>query len=319
MAAALDRPSLTLDALLGGAAELRVTIHPPALARDAVYGPLVRRASELAAAYGGPTNLGTTALAVLQRTDEVVVAERNRGKDAIIVLRGVPADIDPLQVVDAGGHAIWKVVQGDTRSGSRELSPVQPSDAALFVTSGLVWIVASGEAIRLVRAAVVGEPSGAAARAIVGDETALLAMTLPGDALPQLRQGALAPVGAGLRRVQLELTPGSRGLILGTLTYGDPGSAASAEGVVLAVTLAFRHRLEEDVQAMADGGAKTPAKKGGERLGRPGGNLEWLGAAKVEREGSVVVLRAPIPRPWLELLAHPDLPAPSAGPGGPPP
>ncbi len=288
-----------------------ITLHPRALARDRVYGPILRRASELAAAYAGPTNLGTTALAALERTDEVVVAENDRGREAVVVLRGVPADVDPLDIVDPSGHPIWRPIHSDVRAGSRELAPVDPADAELFVAPGLVWLIASGPVVPKARTALTGRVG---AEAFAGDETPLVSLALPGDALPRLRQGALASVGAGLLRVRIELTPGSAGLIVGTLTYIDAVTAAAAEGTVLAVTLAFRHRLEEDVETTEsplrpDAGAvgRSPAHR---RESRPLGSLDWLGAAKVERTGALVVVRAPIPRPWLEALARADVPAP---------
>jgi hypothetical protein len=308
-----------LVALLGAPPDLLVRLHPPALQRDPVYGPLLRRAGEMASAYAGPMNLGTTALAVIERTDEVVVAQRARdvrelGKDAVILLRGVPADIDPLQVVDTAGHPIWKAVAGDTRTTSRELAPVQPAEAALFVTPGLSWIIASGDSVARVRAEVVAGGAGrvkgveGVGTELPGDgsDTALASISMPGDVIPQLRQGALAPVGAGLTNIKLDLGPGALGILIARLAYVDAASAASAEGTVLAVTLAFRHRLEEDIKA--DGHA--PQATAQARAARPGASLEWLGAAKVDREGATVIVRAPIPKPWLEALAKAEVTVP---------
>jgi hypothetical protein len=285
------------DALLSHRPDLVLTVHPPAIARDTVYGPLLRRASELASAYAGPTNLGTTTLAVVERTEEIAVAEADRGKEAVVVLQGVPASLDPLDVVDTLGHPVWQLVHGDTRSTSRELAPLGTEDAALFVLPGLVWVIASGPAVPRVRAAV----ANGIAKGALGDDTPLLGLSLPGDALPQLRQGALATVGAGLVKIQVELMPGTTGLIVTRLTYTDTQAAASAEGTVLSVTLAFRHRLEEAVAA----------GHGHEARPRPSGGLDWLGAAKVDRDGVAVIVRAPIPRPWLEALTHAELGPPA--------
>jgi hypothetical protein len=47
------------------------------------------------------------------------------------------------------------------------------------------------------------------------------------------------------------------------------------------------------------------------RAQRPAANLEWLGAAKVDRVDANVIVRAPIPRPWLEALAKAELTAPA--------
>jgi hypothetical protein len=224
------------------------------------------------------------------------------------VLRGVPADLDPLAVVDTSGRPLWHVNSGDVHAVTKELAPTEPTDAALFVAPGLVWVIASGSAIARTRAALTTDVGRGA---FAGDETTLASLSLPGDALPQLRHGALANIGAGLTHVKVELTPGTAGLVVGTLAYIDPTRAASAEGTVLAVTLAFRHRLEEAVQAPdAKKGAMGAPLDDAHREPRPAANLEWLGAAKVDRDGENVLVRAPIPRPWLEALSKADLSAP---------
>jgi hypothetical protein len=302
----VEPPPKPLNLLLSRPPDLVITIHPPAIARDRVYGPLLRRASELAAAYAGPTNLGTTALAVLERTEEVVVAENDHGKEAVVVLRGVPADLDPLAVVDTSGRALWHVNAGDVRAVTKELAPAEAADAALFIAPGLVWVIASGAAIARTRAALTSDVGHGA---FAGDETALASLSLPGDALPQLRRGALADMGTGLTHIKVELSPGAAGLVVGTLTYVDTLRSASAEGTVLAITLAFRHRLEESVQA--GDGKKTAGSSPAKPEPRPASNLDWLAAAKIDRDGQNVLIRAPIPRPWLEALSKADLPAPS--------
>jgi hypothetical protein len=301
----LEGPAPTLETLFAGRPDVVLTLHPPSLARDSVYGPLLRRASELASAYAGPTTLGTTALAVLERTEEIVVAESDHGKSAVVVLRGVPADVDPLEIVDTAGQPVWHPVRGDVRTASRELEPAEKTDAALFVVSGLMWVVASGPIIPKARALLL---EGTTKGAFVGDETPLVSLSLPGDALPQLRKGALATVGASLLRTNVALTAGSQGLVIAKFAYPDAAAAASAEGTLLAVTLAFRHRLEEAVQrAESHDPEPKPAAS-------QGGGLNWLGAAKVDREGPLVLVRAPLPRPWLEALEHADVPEPGHAP-----
>ena len=282
--------------------DLVLTIHPPALSRDRVYGPLLRRASELASAYTGPTNLGTTALAAVERTEEVVVADNDHGAEAVVLLRGVPADLEPLQIVDTSGRALWRVVPGDVHAGGREFEPIDPSPAALFVVPGRVWVIASGAAVARARALL----SDVTAEGSEPPETALASLSLPAAALPQLRRGALASVGAGLLHVNIELMAGSAGLIVGRLAYIDSAAAATAEETLLAVTLAFRHKLEEGILA-----AEAATPEHGTGADKRAGGLEWLGAAKVERTGDLVVVRAPIPRRWLETLAKAELPEPA--------
>jgi hypothetical protein len=301
----VDPASPTLQSVLSRPPDLLVTIHPRALSRDSVYGPLLRRASELASAYAGPTTLGTTAMAVLERTEEILVTQNDRGREAVVVLRGVPADVDPLSVVDATGHPVWRSVQGDVRVSTRELAPVDAGtvgDAAMFVAPGLLWIVAAGPAVPRLRAALV---DGVGPRALAGDETPLLSLSLPGEALSRLRQGALSTIGLGLSRVKVELTPGSTGTILGTFGYPDSAAAASAETTMLAVTLAFRHKVQAQIEAadrVGDAGAPDASPSSS--------RLDWLAAAQVERTGASLVVRAPIPRSWLLAIEKAEIPAP---------
>jgi hypothetical protein len=295
-------PSATIESVLSHRPDVVLTLHPRALARDPVYGPLLRRAGELASAYAGPDNLGTTALAVLEQTEEVVVAENDHGREAVIVLRGVPASVDPHDLVDTQGKPLWRPAVGDVRTTQMELAPAAPADAALFVSSGVLWIIASGAAIGRVRGALV---SGIGKTPFPGDDTPLVSLMLPGDALPQLRQGALAKVGAGLVGIRVELTPGSEGVIVGNLAYADTAAAAAAETTLLDVTLAFRHRLEESIKASDEQAAPAKGKPA-----RAASNLDILAAAKVERTGTNLAVRAPIPRPWLEALKQADVKPP---------
>jgi hypothetical protein len=277
-----------------------LTVRPQALARDRVYGPLLRRASEMASAYAGPTTLGTTALGALEKTDELVVAENDHGREAVIVLRGVPGSLDPTEVVDTNGKPVWRAIEGDVRTRARELAPVEPAETALFVAPGLVWIIAAGPAIGQVRAALLRPEN---ADGLVGDETPLLALALRGETLvaqePRLRQGALAPIGTGLLNVHLELTPGTSGLILGRLAYATPDVAIAAEVTLEEVTRAFHQRLER--------GAQAAAKSDGGLPSRQASTLDWLGAATVAEQGGTVSVRVPIPRRWLDTIARADL------------
>ncbi len=292
-------PPPALESLLSAPPDMVLTVAPHALARDPVYGPLLRRASELAAAYAGPTNLAATALAVIERVDEVVAATSGRGAEVVVVVRGVPGDVDPAGVVDGAGRPIWRPVEGDVRAGMRELASTGNEAAStLFVAPGQIWMIASGAAVRTTRAALV---LAGPARTTAQDDDALATLTLSSDALPQLQRGTLAPLGSRLLGVRVALLPGPTGLIACRLAYPDPLAAASAEGTALEVTLAFRHQLEEAAEA---------SHRPGHSAARQLSPLRWLGAAKVERDGSTVVVRAPIPRLWLEALSRAEVPSP---------
>ena len=261
-----EPPSPELSTLLSRAPDLVLTVHPPALARDPVYGPLLRRASELASAYAGPTNLGTTALAVLERTEEIVVAECDRGKEAVVALRGVPASVNPL---DSGRHVGSPAV---ARAAWRHADDVTRARAHRAVRCGTVRRAGPGVAHRE-RVRNPASSRGARRRRRKGRVRGR-GLTARLSVSARRCHPAVAPWGAGPGRRwasagAARASPGAVGLIVGHLDYANALTAASAEGTVLAVTLAFRHRLEEAVQA-PDGGAQGQRDAGDARRERPG-------------------------------------------------
>jgi hypothetical protein len=150
---------LSTSDLMPEPADLEVVIHPPAIARDRVYGPLLRRATTLAAAYAGPRTLGTTALTAVERAEEVDVTMSDVG-DAIVLLLGVPGDLDVTTVVDESGQPVWKRAVGDVRESFVEYEAAGDSSASLFVLPQRTWVVAAGAARGRTREALV-ESSGA--------------------------------------------------------------------------------------------------------------------------------------------------------------
>jgi hypothetical protein len=280
--------TVTVDDLLSHAAEVTVTLHPPALARDAVYGPLLQRASAMAAAYAGPRTVGTTALAAFERTEEVVVASNDATAEAVVVLRGVPGDLDAGRVVDEHANPIWRPVVGDVSPRVVEYEPTIAADAALFVLPQRIWIIATGDAKARTREALLGPIS---ASSLSGEDATLAVLSIRGSALvrrdARLRDGALAPLGRALLRASFELTPGAEGVIAARFVYADPAAARASEETARDVVAAFRRRLQNP----------NPPP------------LSWLAAAGVECSAATVTVRAPIPKSWLEALAHADTPA----------
>jgi hypothetical protein len=285
--------TVTVDDLLSHAAEVTVTLHPPALVRDAVYGPLLQRASAMAAAYAGPRTVGTTALAAFERTDEVVVASNDATAEAVVVLHGVPGDLDAGRVVDEHGNAIWRPVVGDVSPRVVEYEPTIAADAALFVLPQRIWVIATGDAKAHTREALLGPIS---ASSLAGEDATLAVLSIRGSALvrrdARLRDGALAPLGRALLRASFELTPGAEGVIDARFVYTDPAAAHASEQMARDVVAAFRRRLQNP----------NPPP------------LSWLAAAGVECSAATVTVRAPIPKAWLDALAHADAPAPRPTP-----
>jgi hypothetical protein len=273
---------------------LVVVLFPRALMQDRVYGPLLRRASELASAQVGVAAAGATALVAFERSDEVVVAMDASGHDAVVALVGAPADLDPSRLIDTDGRALWKTA-GDVRAGVSELSG---TGASLFVLPGRTWIICTGATASRAREALGHPPAHVRTLMPVGEEIARI--DIPGDALRQkdarLREGALAPVGRTLQRATVSLLPGSEGLVLFQLAYPDAGNAAAASTRALEVVQAFRRKLTDTQKA---------------------DSWSWLAAAGVERTDKTVTVRAPLPRSWLEALAKAQLDAPADPPAKP--
>jgi len=298
--------------LLSGPPDVEVVLHPPAIVRDRVYGPLLKRASALAAAYAGPHTLGTTALAAIERTEEVDVAMDDAG-DALVLLRGVPAELDVMQVVDENGLPVWRPAVGDVRQSFAEYESTRGTAASLFVLPQRTWVVASGVARTKTRDALVEAPGGVS---FADGEPSLAKLSIRGGALvrrdERLRMGSLAPLGSSLLRASFELTSGAEGVIVGRLEYASPGAATDAAQTAQDVVGAFRRKLEQLDKLDKKGGAPS-----GHAAAPP---LAWLGAAGVDRENATVNVRAPIPKAWLDVIAAADVSpesgaTPSPGPG----
>jgi hypothetical protein len=291
---------LSVDDLLVHPADVKVTLHPPAVVHDRVYGALLRRASTLAAAYAGPRTVGTTALAALERTDEVDAAVNDAG-EAIVILRGVPGDLDVLHVVDEKGVSVWRPIVGDLRRTFVEYEPAAEADATLFVLPERVWVIASGSARMRTREALVDAAGGAS---FAQGDPGLAVISIRGSALvrrdPRLRSGPLSPLGRSLLRASFELTPGAQGVLVARLEYTEDLAASGAEQTARDIVSAFRRMLEHDEKSNAKTRPEPPP-------------LSWLAAAGVDRAGREVTVRAPIPRSWLDVIARADV---SEGAGG---
>jgi hypothetical protein len=289
--------ALALDELLSQPADVTLTLHPPALVRDRVYGPLLRRASALAAAYAGPRSLGTTALVALERTEEVDAAIGDGG-ETVVLLTGVPADLDVTQVVDELGQPVWKLALGDVRQSFVEYQSASASEASLFVLPQRTWVVAAGPARARTREVLIGSTAPVSFPAT---DVSLAELSIRGGALvrrdARLRSGALAPIGRSLEKASFALTPGAEGVIVARFLYGEETAAEGAEKTVQDVIAAFRHsleRIENDGSLSASSRRETPP-------------LVWLAAAGVERTSATVNVRAPIPRGWLDTIARADV------------
>jgi hypothetical protein len=288
-ASARDRSPRIEDAFDGEPA-LLVVVRPAKLTRDPLYGPLIRTASRLAAARAAVAEaVGSTTLAVVERSDEVICGVYDRdARDAVVAFRGVPADAEPSHLVDTNGKPLWAHVR-DLPGGVEELSPAEPTaDAALFALPRRAWVIAVGGAIPRARAAYVDGTHGAPAGLGRIEDAPVAVARLRGDALvrarPSLMDGPLAPIARGLDVVTFNLEPGSEGAIgevVARFVYAEIPLAERAAACANDVVAAFVHKFE----------AKAP----------------WLHAVKVSREERAVIVRGRIPRAWADGLIHVDL------------
>jgi hypothetical protein len=270
--------------------ELLIVVRPAKIARDLLYGPLLRRVSQLASDHAAvAAAVGTTALAALERADEVVIGSYDASaRDAVVAVRGVPGEVDPAHVVDTRGVALWQH-ERDLPRGVEELTPSDHgAEASLFVLPGRAWVIAVGTAIVRTRATYVDGGHGAASGLVAVDPDSLLVATLRGDALvrirPQLAEGPLAPVTRDLETVTLSVEPGPQGQVgevAARFIYGDAPFATRAEPPVRDVLAAFTHAYEK----------KAP----------------WLHAVTIAREDRAVIVRGHIPRAWVDGFLHVEL------------
>jgi hypothetical protein len=263
--------------------ELLVVLHPQALKQDRVYGPLLRRAIELARDRSTVV-AAISPLETAEDAEEVVYGAhpdtRDLPAEELIVERGVSASIDPGKLVDDAGHPIWSA---GPSGPVRELvidrdSAGHPVNVSLFELPGRTWVMASGGARTRARDAF-GHPMHKPAMEL--DPTALILVRFDGPSLvSHLRAlqdlGSLGAVGRRLRSATLTLPPGSDRAVKATLAYADEDAAAFAE-----VT------LRQVVEAAG-------------RSKRPG--FVWIGSATVERPDKRVIITAPLPPALVAAL-----------------
>jgi hypothetical protein len=287
-------PTPRLEDVFDGEPALLVVVRPTRLARDPLYGPLFRRAGELAAARSGVGGaVGTTTLRALEQSDEVLVGiDDPHAKDAVVALRGVPANLEPSRLLDTNGAVLWAHYR-DWPRGVEELTPADASvEASLFALPRRAWVIAVGGARERARAAYDGrtEENSLAPSAITMDAEPLAVARLRGDAIvrlrPSLAEGALAEVVRALDFLTISLQPGPEGQVgevVARFVYAGEPFAERAQGRVEDVLAAFTRTYEK--------------------------SAPWLHAVKVSREERAVVVRGRIPRAWADGFLHLDLDA----------
>lgn len=266
--------------------ELLIVLRPAALAQDKVYGPLLRRALDVLRKVSRVVE-ATRLFEVMQGAKEVVVGLRPSPQpggypaEAIIVIEGVPANVDPAKVVDAEGHPLWSPgPPGPVRELVLNRDPRNAFDASLFEMEGLTWLIAVGDA-RIRAREVFQHPLGRPELKV--DPEALAMVRIDGPSLVQRIHalqplGDLAALGRELQSFTATLPPGSDHDVRFTLTYSEEDAAAFSE-------VATRHAVQVIAQ-------EKPEK------------LAWLGPATVDRPDKRVVVTLPLPAQLVDALLH---------------
>ena len=267
--------------------ELLVVVRARAARQDRVYGPLLRRAFEVARDRSGPV-ASTRVLDAMGDAEEVVIGLRPDTPDGagelVLVARGVPAAIDPGKLVGADGEALWAPgPNGSVRELVRERDEHgHPVAASLFELPGRTWVIAQGDARVRAREAFA-HPFNRPAMEL--DPRAVAIVRIDGPSLVKRVHalqdlGGLAAVGHHLRSVTFVLPPGADRSVRATFAYAGDDDAAFAE-------VATREAI-------------GVAKRAGDKPAW----LPWLASATVERAPKTVVLAAPVPPQLVEGLLH---------------
>jgi hypothetical protein len=265
--------------------ELLAIVSPASLRSDKVYGPLLGRVIQLAREQS-PVVAETRALDAMEDAEQIVIGMRpdapERAGEVVIVIRGVRANVDPIGLVDAEGHALWgpgppgavrELVRAAT-SGSSE----PPMPASLFELAGRTWVIASGDARERARAAFA-HPLGRPPMRFEGGALAVVRLDGP-SVVARVRalqaSGTFAAVGEKLEALTFELLPGTDKQVRATLSYTNEDGAAFSEASVREVLEAIARRKPD--------------------------RFAWLSAAKLERPGKRVVVTAPLPPGLVDAL-----------------
>jgi hypothetical protein len=255
--------------------ELYVVLRPIAMKQDPTYGQFVKALIRAAAARSNAV-AATRMLDAIEGSDEVVLGFRS-ANDAILVLKGVPAQLDPARLTDGDGRSsLWRPAPGQPANVPELLREDRATGetASLFMLPQRVWVIAIGLARDRARQAFATPFARPEPKV---DPRALVLLRLDGPTLVRvaapLRKGDLEPVGRKLASATIALRPGKEGMLV-TFQYPEDDPAAWAE-----LTL----------------------RQVGERLSGSQ-KLAWLKTMTVSREGNAVIARVELPASLLAQL-----------------
>lgn len=121
--------------------EVYVVVRPQALRNDKVFGSFWRTLLRAAQARGFAR--GATMTEALEGAQEVILGLNKN--EAAVVLRGVPAQLDPAKMQGDDGKQLFRL-QSDPRNKVLEYAPNDPrlSDGSVFVLPDRTWVGALG-------------------------------------------------------------------------------------------------------------------------------------------------------------------------------
>jgi len=256
-----------------GTPDLYVVVRPRAFRRDAVFGAFWK--SLMSAAESKGLMRGPTIIEAIEGSDEVIAGVGARESDAAIVLRGVPASLDPARISDAKGRPFFKLLSDRTRIveyGVADEGGGGAKDGRLFVLPDRSWVgVLGGAKERAVQAFVT--PMHRPIPKV--DAAALATLRVSGPLAHVLDR---SPTFGGLEKkltsATFSLMPDKGGIVV-ALAYADAGSVAWAEN--------------EAKRLLADLTKRDP-------------RLAFLSDAVVRYEGTTVYARLSIPPQLLKEL-----------------
>lgn len=271
-----------------GIPEMYVVVRPQKVKGDPVYGNFWKTLMRVAESRGDMG--GVTALQAAEGSEEVIVGiSRKTGMpdDSALVLRGVPANLDPEKMNDPTGRPLFHL--RDARARVHELESVDVRthlESSLFVLPDRTWVVTTGAARERARSAFAA-PFGRPAPKV--DEQALAAIRLDaGTFLGRFEKAPnLGPIVRKLRSLTIAVRPGKQGVGV-TLQYIDEDAAAWGE-----------MQTKRLIGDLGNAPPPDPSRRGGRRFA-----LDWLKDAKVDRQGNDVTVRADLPQALLDSLPN---------------
>jgi hypothetical protein len=254
--------------------DIYAVVRPQVIKRDPVYGAFWKTVLKVAEArhmISGPSTLEAA-----EGSEEIVLGV-NAGLDAAIVLRGVPASLDPQTVSDGQGNPLFRLVNDKGRVPEYQLVDRRSSEpGAVFILPDRTWVGAFGDARQRARTAFAA-PFGRPAPKV---DPSALAVIRFGQSFVQQPRYVKSPVWSSFTKhldaVTLALEPNKGGMIV-SLHYEDQDATAYAE---------------------------MQAKQMIAELSKDEKRFGWLKDAKVAQEGNAVRVNLPVPARLLEELPN---------------